>query len=399
MLGFVARQPIFDARGQLFAYELLFRSGPENAFTHDDLDHASRSVIQDSLEVFGFDELTGGRRAFVNVTRDVLVEGLYESLPPERTVLELLETVEADPDVVAASRIAKQRGYLLALDDFVLRPGLEALVPLADFIKIDVLATTPAERLSWLEKLGATPVRLLAEKIETKAQFDEAVASGFTYFQGYWFQRPEMLSARVIPPHKRSALRIVGELNASRFDLDRLSRLIRHESQMAERLLADLNGTSGGHAVMSVRQAFALLGDRSFRRWATLVALSTLAEDRPPELFATGLLRAHFCESLARASRLDESDLFLAGLLSAADALLGRPRSDVLSYIDLPATTAAAFNDADSAPGRALDLVLRYERGDWAGVSTRARTLGVPEERIPGFFRDAVGWANRLGVR
>ncbi len=140
---FVARQPIFDSRTSVYAYELLFRSGAENVFSSSDPDAASARVMADSSSLFGLDSLTAGRRAFVNVTRRVLIEGLCLLLPKDWLVVELLETIEPDPEVVAACRDLKDAGYPLALDDFVDRPDYAPLIELADFIKVDFMATGP----------------------------------------------------------------------------------------------------------------------------------------------------------------------------------------------------------------------------------------------------------------
>lgn len=397
MIGFVARQPIFDDRGGVAAYELLFRSGPENVFNSDDQDEASRSVINDSREVFGLEELTGGRRAFVNVTRQVLVDGQFRRLPPQNTVLELLENVTADDQVLLACVAARRDGYLIALDDYILSRETAALLDYADFVKIDFLATTPDERAAFLTYVGDRPIRLLAEKIETREQFEEARKSGFSYFQGYYFRRPELLSARAIAPAKRAALRWVGQLLDVRSTFDRIDEFVRAESDLSKRLLEDLNAAVEGKAlVTSMRDARRLLGDRAFRRWAAMVALATLGDGQPSEPTVTGLLRARFAEALARTAHLDESALFLAGMLSASDAILGRPMAEVLACLDLPKDTDSALRDDSSRAGLALSLVLAYERGDWNEVLLNADRLDVDEDVLPECFRDAVVWVNEV---
>lgn len=397
MLGFVARQPIFDEGGHVSAYELLFRPGPENVFGGGDLDKASRSVINDSLEVYGLETLTGGRRAFVNVTRQVLVEGAFRRLPARYSVLELLETVTADDEVLAACAAARRDGYLIALDDFVLSDDTAPLLEQADFVKVDFLATTLDERAAWMPRLRAYPLHLLAEKVETPEQYEEARREGFTHFQGFYFQRPEMLSARAIAPQKRAALRLVGELLDARTPFDRLDSLVRREDKLCERLLSDLNGAVEGRThVSSMREARRLLGDKSFRRWASMVALAMLGDDRPAEFTVTGLVRARFAEHLARTAHLDEGALFLAGMLSATDAIVGRPMADVLACLEPPRDALSALQEPESRPGLALALVLAYERGDWTDVLLNADALDVDEDVIPECFRDALAWVNEV---
>lgn len=394
MNGFVARQPIFDARGEVFAYELLFRPGPDNAFGPGDRDRASTSLIRDTLEVFGFDALTQGRRAFVNVTRKVLVSGLYRALPPARTVLELLETVEADDEVLLACGRAKAEGYLLALDDFVLRPELVPLLPLADFIKVDFQEADPALRAGWAPVLSGLSARLVAEKVETAAQLLDAQAEGFSYFQGYFFERPQMLSRRTLAPFKRHALRLLSGLHGPRADHAQLEALIRQEGALAGRLLSDLQ--AAGRGIESVGQARELLGERRFRRWASLVLVSALGDDRPRALVSTCLLRARFAELAAERCGAGTDALFLAGLVSALDVLVDRPREELLAQLPWPAPALAALGDGDEPEALVLRLVLAYERGAWTEVSALARRLGLREAVVPDFFRESVQWTHRL---
>lgn len=396
MEGFVARQPIYDGRGHVFAYELLFRSGPQNAFGGDQ-EHASRSVIRDSLALFGFDLLTGGRRAFVNVTRDVLLQGLWRELPRDRTVVELLETVEADEAVLAACRQLKAEGYLLALDDFELRPGTAPLVELADFLKVDFLATSADVRARWFERLGAQPARLLAEKIETREQLEAALAEGFTYFQGYYFRRPEMLRARPLPPFKHAALALLRDLlQPDAPGPERVEAHLQQDPGLRGRLLADLNRATraAGRPVTTIAQAHGLMGPEAFRRWAAMVTMTALGEDRPPELISTCLVRARFCERAAQRLRLDDAPLFFAGLVSGADALVGMPLAQLVAHL-APADAVRAALDGEGAAGRVLQLALAYEQGAWSRAIDLAAALGLAEDVLPALYRDALGWAHQ----
>ncbi len=200
MDAFVARQPILDRDRQIVGYELLFRSSLENFFSHPDADHAAAQVIHDSMHVFGLDVLAAGRRVFVNATRQVVVEGLYESLPRDQAVIELLESVEPDDEVIAACRRLKTAGYTLALDDFVWDDRFERLLPWVDVVKVDFHAVAGDQLRDLVTRLRRWPLRLLAEKVETGEEFSAALELGFELFQGYFFYRPEILSVRALTP-------------------------------------------------------------------------------------------------------------------------------------------------------------------------------------------------------
>ncbi|HEX5269644.1 MAG TPA: EAL domain-containing protein, partial [Gemmataceae bacterium] len=206
---FVARQPILDGSRQLYGYELLFRSGNIGHATHSDGDEASLHVIGNALSVFGLDTLTAGKMAFVNFTRDLLLGDHARLLPPGRTVVEVLETVEPQPDVLEACRGLKRAGYLIALDDYVGDPAGEPFVGLADVVKVDFRASTPDQRRALAGRLIPRGIKLLAEKVETWEEQREAAALGYRYFQGYFFCRPETLCRRALAPSRVGYLRLL----------------------------------------------------------------------------------------------------------------------------------------------------------------------------------------------
>ena len=397
MKVFVARQPIFDTRQRVVAYELLFRSGPDNFFPNIDGDIASSRVINDSLMTFGLASLVGTRKVYINVTRRILVEELYSVLPVRSTVVELLETIEPDAQTIAACRDVKRAGYELALDDYVDRPAMDPLVALADVIKIDFLATSPEARRALRDRLNRRRPALLAEKVETAAVFRAARAQGYTYFQGYFFQRPEMVSRQEIPTFKLTYLDFLRELQQPELNYDNLERVIRRDVSLSMRLLRYLNSAAfyWRSKVTSLKSALVLLGERPFRKWASLIAIVGIVGDGPAELATTCLSRAYFCESLCRATGRSslELDGFLVGMLSAIDALVGRPMKEILQEIAVSREIEDALTRAETPLGKMRSLVLSYESALWDDVSTMARGLSMPEADLPDLYRESLEWA------
>ena len=398
MKVFVARQPIFDMRQKVVAYELLFRSGPDNVFPDIDRDVASSRVINDILMVFGFSTLVGAHKVFMNVTQRVLLDGLYAVLPPRQSVIEILETVEPDADAVNACRKAKRAGYQLALDDFVDRPEMEPLLALADIIKIDFLATAPAERRILSEKMRKRRrVALLAEKVENPAEFREACSLGYSYFQGYFFQRPEIISRQDIAPSKLTHLAFLRELQGSDLSFDRLEKVIKRDVSLSVKLLRYLNSANfyWRSNVTSLKHALVLLGERPFRKWASLIAVVGISSDNPHELVASCLMRAHFCESLCRTTgRANlELDGFLVGMLSALDALVGRPMNEILDEIAVSPQIGAAILDTSTELGKIRALVMAYETARWDVVTETAKQLSIAEDQLPDLYQQSLKWA------
>ncbi len=270
----------------------------------------------------------------------------------------MLETVEPDSEVAAACAAAKAAGYRLALDDFVFRPEYEALLPYADYIKIDFLVTTGAERAEVVRKFAGRGIHMLAEKVETYEDFHDGLAAGYEFFQGYFFCKPEMVTGKDVSALKTNLVRLIQEVNRPELDFDGLEALIKREVALSVKLLRYLHSAGFGwkHDVSTIGQALRVLGERPTRKWASLVALTLIGEDKPQELVATSLVRAQFCEELgAIASLADrQADLFLVGLLSTLDALLDKPIDEILEQMSISEEISHALLDGDSLLGEHL---------------------------------------------
>lgn len=397
---FVARQPIFDKLRRVVAYELLFRSGLENIFKATNGDMASQSVISAGIHVFGFSSLTGGKPAFINFTKQLLLNGAALVLSPKQVVVEILETVEPEEEVVNACWELKRNHYLIALDDFVLRPGYEPLTELADIIKVDFLQVKGEERKTLVQKYGGKGIRMLAEKVETHEDFSEALQAGYVYFQGFFFCKPEIVSGHEIPSHKLTHLRLMQELNREGLDFNRIEAILKSDVSLSFKLLRYINSAAIGlrYPITSLRQAMVLLGEQNLRRWTMLALAASMLEDKPQELLVTGVVRGRFCELVCQ--KLDMKvvgvDSFLVGLLSVLDALLDRPLPDLLE--DLPVATEIkdALLGRPTTLGTVYELAVNYERANWEKVSKLAEQLNLQEQELPLIYNQAVAWTNQL---
>ena len=396
---FIARQPIFDRCSAVAGYELLFRSGPENRFPTMDTDLAASQGLERALMSFGFDSITDSKPAFVNLSRRVLLSELYTLLPPERSVIELLETVEPDADVIAACGRLKDNGYRLALDDFVYRPGFDPLLDLADFVKID-FRNEASRAPATVDRLKGRPPRLLAEKVETLGERVLAERLGFELFQGYFFCKPEMITGKAIGPSKANYLRLLREVGQGEVEFDRVESVIRQEVAFSIRLLRYLNSAGFGwrYEVETINHALRLLGVRQLRKWVAAVATVGLAEGKPTELLVTGLLRARLAELLAEPAGLGRADLdlFFAGLLSVMDAVMDQPLDQVVASMGASPELTAGLLRREPPFGPVLDLVVAQEQGDWSRLEDLAGRLGMPTADVQEAYRSASNWAASL---
>lgn len=393
----MARQPILTREEQVFGYELLFRDGVENYFRAKDLEAAARSTLDSSL-LLGLDVLCGGRRAFVNCTRDVLVRDFLMILPSSHTVAEILETVEPDDQVLAACQRLKENGYMIALDDFVENDPRGALTDFADIIKVDVRNTTPAQRAAMVKKYGPWRCRMLAEKVETWQEFVETRNAGFLYFQGYFFQRPEVVSTKEIPVNQMSYLRMLQAVSQPELNHKEIENVIKSEASLCYRLLRYMNSVafSFNMEIHSVRHALSLLGEREVRKWVRLIAMIGAGKNKSSELVLSALVRARFCELLAPKITHGDSDLFFMGLLSVMDALLELPMTRIVEMIPLDHETKAVLSGGVSILRPVYQLMLARESGEWEQAVALQKQLHLDEADVAQAYWQAIKWAREM---
>jgi c-di-GMP-related signal transduction protein len=396
---FVARQPIFDARKEVFAYELLFRSGMENVYSAGlDGDRTTSSVISGSMLVFGLETLTKGKRAFINFTRNLLIRGAPADMPCDQIAIEVLESVEPDDAVVEACRRLKEQGYVLALDDFVFDERYRPLIELADIIKVDFTQTRGDVRRHIVRECGRPGLHFLAEKVETADEFKQALEIGYSYFQGYFFSAPDVMRGKDIPAGKLNYMRILREINQRDIDFEQVEYIIKHDVGLTYKLLRFMNSAffSFSSKVESIRHALVLLGVREIKKWINLIALGNMGFDKPQELILLALIRASFCEHLAsRVGMLKrDADFFLMGLFSVIDGIVDRPMSEILDELPIAQEVAAALLGESNIFRDVFDLVLTYEKGEWEMTVSCARKIKVDEGDLPELFLNSVTWAN-----
>jgi EAL and modified HD-GYP domain-containing signal transduction protein len=394
---FVARQPILTADEKVFGYELLFRDGVEDFFRHTDADAASRSTLNTAM-LLGLDVLTDGRRAFVNCTRDILLKDYITLLPSEQAVVEILETVPADDLVIAACRRLKESGYTIALDDFGVNDPREALTDVADIIKVDLRETSAADSAAMVKRYGPWRCRMLAEKVETREEFVVAKKAGFLYFQGYFFRRPETLTAHEIPANQLNYLRMLTAVSQAELNVREIENLVKGEASLCYRLLRYLNSASFGFAneIHSVRHALAILGEREVRRWIRLVATLGAGQGKSSELVLSAMVRARFCELVSPKIPHGDSDLFLMGMLSMMDVILEIPMSQVLDNVPIDKESKAVLLGGASRLRPFYQLMLAQESGEWKTASELAAQLHLAESEVAECYWQAMQWARQV---
>lgn len=366
----VGRQPIFDSTRRIFGYELLFRQlhlGLYGAGPRPEVDELlmTPEVLFNSVSI-GIERLVADKRMFINADRALLTGSLPLLLPADRVVVEILETVLPEPDVIAGCKRLAARRFTLALDDFVWFDGVERLLELASIVKIDVLALGHDELRETIDRCKRFDVRLLAEKVETRAQLRECVELGFDYFQGYLLARPDIVSGRSLNPVSFARLQLVAQLLDEECEADQLEAIIQHEPVLAQQILqlAGIGADRGlRREVHTIREAVVLVGTRRLRSWASLMLMLPRG-DAEGEGATTALVRARMCELLAQPLGPEVAQqAFTAGMVAAFDLLLGMEIERVVDALPLAAELRAAILAGEGPVGRILADVVDFQLG------------------------------------
>jgi EAL and modified HD-GYP domain-containing signal transduction protein len=311
------------------------------------------------------------------------------------TVLEILENLEPTPTLIDACRRLKASGFRLALDDFTWKPGIELLVELADYVKVDFVLSGPRERKKLLQRLSSFAVALVAEKVETHGDYVQACAEGFTLIQGYYFCRPVLMRNHNVPANRLSHIEILRLLRDDSIDLRKLSNLVKRDASLTYRLLRLINSPlcAVRQEVSSVQGALIAVGEDVFRRVATLAITSELNAGEPEEVLRMAFVRGRFCELAATFCALNCTEQYLLGLLSLLPAMLRLPMEELTPALPLREEIRQALLGAHLPEGDLLAWLVSHEHGDWEACDAVAQAHGLDRKQLQLCYTEAVAWA------
>ncbi|MEJ2565654.1 MAG: HDOD domain-containing protein [Gammaproteobacteria bacterium] len=392
---YIGRQPIFDRKQDLFAYELLYRANNvHNAAGVIDQDHATTQVVINACLDFGLKQLVGEKKAFINLPRSFIVGDKPILLPNDQVILEILEDIEIDDALLRSLRQLRTQGYQIALDDFTYHAELRPLITLSKIVKIDFRALSPEQIREHVEVLKDYKIDLLAEKIETHQEFEFAKELGFHYFQGYFLCRPHIVTGRSLASNRMAILRLLCELLDPNKNITELAELVSHDVALSFKLLRSLNSPFCGlpERIDSVHHAIAYLGLQQIKQWASLIVLANIT-DKPSQLMVMALTRGKMCELVGEAMGVENTaSLFTVGMLSLLDALMDNSLETVLLELPLAAELKAAILNREGAMGGILRAVLAYEQGHWEVID-----ICLPEAgKFTEAYMQAVAWSDQV---
>lgn len=393
-----ARQPIFNRKLEVIAYELLFRSHEVVDVTKFDGDHASSHVIFYAFGEQNLNEMTGTRKAFINFTRNMLIAP--PPLPPGQLVVEVLEDVKPDEEVIQGLRQLKEAGYQIALDDFFLTQDNKILLDFADIVKIDVLALSEEEVRTHVNFLKTRNIELLAEKVETYEMLERCKQQGFDYFQGYFLSRPQVIEGFKINDDKTTLLETLSALTNPMTAFDDVVQTIAADPQLSVKVLKLVNSTAIGlrREIDSLSLAVAMVGLTQVRNWAIFLELTGNA-NKPPELCTLSLTRARCCELLGTRlyGRALGETAYTTGLLSNLDAFLDLPMDQLVGKLSLSEQLESALVHHSGKVGKILQVAVFHEQGRWDDMDWEfLREHKLAEEELNEIYTSAVSWAKHI---
>lgn len=403
MHGCLASQPIFDLKKNIFGYELLYRAD-RNSTEYDAVDGnaATREVILTAFSEIGIERVTGGRKAFINFTTELILDEVPDMLSNDILVIELLEDIKPTEQILAVCKKLRRKGYLIALDDYRYSGETERLLEVADIVKIDFLQYDEKEIREITRKIKKKNRRkiFLAEKVETYSDYEMAISLGFSLFQGFFFCKPAIKRAKHINALSASRLQLIGITADPDINFDALANIIKPDVVLSYRLLKIVNSAYYGlrYSVKGISHALIILGQKETKKWLSFVILEEVIGGKPNELMRAALIRGFFMEniSIQKRDKNNRDEYFLIGLFSLADAIMDASLRSILKETHLSREICEPLLTRKGDRADYLKIIRHIERAEWDAADEIAQKYGLDQDVISSCYLKAIYDANRL---
>ncbi|MDT8407662.1 MAG: HDOD domain-containing protein [Methylococcales bacterium] len=385
----IGRQPIFDRSLNTFAFELLFRGKDFDLSDKAQASMATHQVITDTVLELGINTLADSNKIFINFTAQNILEKIPTYLPKDRVVIEVLEDVTVDLRIINSLKEMHEKGYTIALDDFIPAPQWRPLLEFCNIVKLDILAIPENDWAKVIKVIRHYPCKLLAEKVETHEQFEHLKELGCDYFQGYFLSKPNLVKGHRIGVNQAAAIRLLSSINKPELNVEEVATIISQDAILSFKLLHYINSAffSIPRKIDSIRQAVVFLGVKEVRRWSNMLTLASLS-DKPEAVTQATLVRAKMCELLAIPLGLNSDNLFFMGMLSNLDVILDLPLPDALAMLPLPNDIIEPVLTGNTLAGQLLTYVNHYEQ--WPPAAETFAQLDT--KTIQQAYLDTLAW-------
>lgn len=401
--AYLGRQPVLNRNQQLIGYELLFRSASDSstASPHAPLE-ADTQVLVNALNNMGTTWLIGSKLAFINVGEAMLTSDFLELLPPRRVVLDIAANIQAGNELVSRVRHLRSLGFGISLDDFTFEQPSAALLDLANYVKLDVQAMDKLHFQALAGRLRSYPVIRIGERIESYEQYNICRDLGLDGYQGYYFARPETLSAKVIHSSFSNTLKLLNLLRADA-PLRDIEQVLKSDVALSFKLLRYVNSAAAGlnTTISSFAHAVTVLGYQKLYRWLTLLLVtSNESGNLAPALQRTAVTRARLLEQIAQATGLNgeqADNAFIAGMFSLLDVIFDMPMVKILEHITLPHDVQEVLLSQTGLLATRFQLAIAIEQGADT-MPELARQLNLEPDQLNTLHTASLNWAEEVGL-
>jgi len=389
---YFARQPILDVKGHVFAYELLYR----NSLSHDfdpieDNKLATAQVLVNTLNLVELKNILGNALAFVNIDESLLLDEMILSIPKEKFVLEILESVIITPSIIERVKVLKNLGYRFALDDadcskeYIL--NFQPIFEYIDFLKLDISTLVEDQLPQFLAIFEKFNLKILAEKVETQEHFDKYKNLGCHLFQGFFFAKPDIIENRPLDPEQLLLLSIIRRLN-NEYDLEEILYMFEQNVALTLQLLRFINSAafSFRSSIKSIRQSITLLGPNQLRSWLLLISYANPISGPKGitnPLFHLAQTRANMMQTLCKVAYPDHCDKTILeqaafiGLLSLVEALFQTPIDIILHELNVDQEIIDTLILKKGELGTIYQLVCAIEQFDTEYIESTIKVLSL----------------------
>lgn len=406
MFSFVARQAIFDENMNTVGYELLFRDSMTNRFPDVSPEYATAQIIVEQFLGAPLGRLKEYSAIFVNFPYELLVQGMAETLPKDRVIVEILETAEPTPRLLKTVKQLSKHGFRIALDDFELGDTWNDFLPYVSIIKFDVRVNTSEEIQQYIQDKAdlLEGTVFLAEKVETLEEYECFRSLGCTLFQGHFFSKPVIHAGNKLIQNQTVTLKLMKEANADSPDFGKIEALLKQDLALAFKLMRyaqnivfNARGINNFRS-QSLRDIIFYLGTNELRRFVLVACLTSVNVVKTDEIYHQCLIRGKFCELAAARSisRNSSDDAFIVGLFSQLDSIFEMPMADLIGQIDVSASVMMALKEQRGPLYPYLHLAILYEGHKWEEVSALGHRLGLNRSVIAELMKTAGQWADEI---
>lgn len=392
---YVGRQPIFDRYNNILGYELLYRRSMNNFYEGNDANKDTAEVINNAFFVMHFDELTEGTKAFINFTESMIVDNVPMLLPKETLIVEILEQSIISKDLIESCIKLKQSGYKIALDDFVFSEQYIPLLDIVDIVKIEFSRVSLFDQRKLLTQYK-DKIKFLAEKVETREEYDLALNMGYDYFQGYFFSKPVIVKGKDIAVLNTNIVRIINELYAEEPEFNRISEIIQADLGLSYKLLKVSNTVyfEAKYEIKSIKQAIVRLGISELKRWFNILLVKDIQIIENRDLIKNSIIRAKFMELIALETGFEQEylDYFMVGMFSSIDVLLNREMKTIVEELPFTQDVKDALLGNDNPINNALNVIVKHEYAQLNELDLEHPIQNISQSRFMELYIEAITW-------